>query len=351
MSDVESSSRRRPARRAVRLKDVAEHLNLSTATVSLVLNRSPAAGSIPRETHERVLAAVEELGYRPNLLARSLRKQRTHSIGVLVPEISEGYAAEIMNGVETYLREAGYFYLLASHRSKQDQLEEYLRLLQDRHVEGFIVLAARLERPLDLPTIAISGHRELEGVANVVLDERLGATLALEHLKELGHRRIAFFRGPPSNVDTAVRWHAIEQVAAELQIEIRPELVVETSGISYGEAFYREGYARAQELLETGVRFTALLAFNDILAMGAIRGFLDAGLTVPGDLSVVGVDDIEIASFFNPSLTTVRQPLQEMGQTASRVLLANLEGADLPARVVVEPQLIVRNSTGSVSRS
>ncbi len=337
-------------RKPVRLKDVAEHLNLSPATVSIVLNRSPVAKSIPQATHDRVFAAAEELGYRPDFLARSLRNRRTFSIGVLVPEISEGYASEVMVGVETHLRREGYFYLLASHRSKPDLLEEYLNLLQDRLVEGFIVLAAQLEKPLDLPVIAVSGHRELEGVANVAVDEFLGARLALDHLTELGHERIAFFRGPPWNADAPYRWQAIQEVAGQMGIEIHPDLVVETSGISYGEVFFEQGYIHAQQLLKTGIDFTALFAFNDFSAIGAIRGFLDAGLRVPEDISVVGFDDIQVASFFNPSLTTVRQPLEEMGETAGRVLLESLAGADLPQQVVIEPELVVRASTGGARK-
>lgn len=348
MPSQEKSQQTQRKRKAVRLKDVAEYLNLSTSTVSLVLNRSPVAKSIPQETHERVLSAVKELGYRPNFLARSLRNRRTFSIGVLVPEISEGYAAEVMRGVETHLKREGYFYLLASHLSQPDLLEEYMNLLQDRLVEGFIVLAAKLEKPLDLPTISISGHKDIEGVTNLYVDEHLGAQLALEHLRELGHERIAFFRGPPSNADAPFRWHAVQDVAAEMEIEIRPELVMGTNGISYGEVFYKEGYSRAKALLEGGHDFTALYAFNDFSAIGAIRCFLDAGLRVPGDISVVGFDDIQVSSFFNPSLTTVRQPLEEMGETSGRVLLEVLAGGTLPRKVVVEPELVVRESTGPV---
>jgi LacI family transcriptional regulator len=335
-------------RKAVRLKDVAEHLGLSPATVSLVLNQSPVAESIPQRTHDRIFAAVKKLGYRPNFLARSLRNRRTFSIGVLVPEISEGYASEVMHGVETHLRQEGYFYLLASHQSKPDLFEEYVNLLQDRLVEGFIVLAAQLETPLDLPTIAVSGHRTLEGVANVHVDETLGAQLALQHLIDLGHERIAFFKGPPWNADAPFRWQAIQDVASELGVEISPDLVVQTTGISYGEVFFEQGYTHAQDLLKTGAEFTALSAFNDFSAIGAIRGFLDAGLRVPEDISVIGFDDIQIASFFNPSLTTIRQPLQEMGATAGRILLENLAGGNLPKKVMVEPELIVRSSTGPV---
>ncbi|MDH5423347.1 MAG: LacI family transcriptional regulator, partial [Acidimicrobiia bacterium] len=195
----------RPRERAVRLKDVADDLGLSPATVSLVLNRSPVADSIPRRTHERVFAAAERLNYRPNLLARSLRSQRTYSIGVLVPEISEGYAAGIMRGIEHHLSDKGYFYLLASHRSRGDLLEEYLAVLQDRSVEGFILLASRLEQTPPLPAVAVSNHQHLPGVTNVVVDHDLAAKLALRHLTDLGHEDIAVFPGAPDNADAEDR--------------------------------------------------------------------------------------------------------------------------------------------------
>ncbi len=338
------------SRKTVRLKDVAEHLGLSPATVSLVLNRSPVANAIPAATQERVFAAARELNYRPNLLARSLRSQRTFSIGVLVPEISEGYAAGVMRGVEAYLSQEGYFYLLASHRSKPDLLEEYLAVLRDRSVEGYILLASRLEQPPELPTVVVSGHRELAGVTNVVIDHDRAARLALEHLLELGHRRIAVFRGAPDNADAEDRWRAIREVADTLGVGIRPELTVEIAGSDYGGGFYKEGYRAGRSLVESGNDFTALFAFNDISAIGAMRALLDSGKSVPGDVSVVGFDDIQSAAFHNPGLTTVRQPLREMGEIAGRTLLDRLTTeASEPAWVTVEPTLVVRDSTGPVT--
>ena len=336
----------RPRERAVRLKDVADDLGLSPATVSLVLNRSPVADSIPRRTHERVFAAAERLNYRPNLLARSLRSQRTYSIGVLVPEISEGYAAGIMRGIEHHLSDKGYFYLLASHRSRSDLLEEYLAVLQDRSVEGFILLASRLEQTPPLPAVAVSNHQHLPGVTNVVVDHDLAAKLALRHLTDLGHEDIAVFPGAPDNADAEDRWRAIRETAPTLGIDIRPELTIEISGEDYGGGFYKGGYAGARKLIESGARFTALFAFNDISAIGAMRAFLDAGLRVPEDVSVVGFDDIQSAAFHNPGLTTVRQPLRKMGIIAASALLRRLaKEPDTVRTVTVEPQLIVRGTT------
>ena len=332
--------------RPVRLKDVAEYLDLSTATVSLVLNRSPVADAIPEATQERVFAAAKELNYRPNFIARSLRSRRTYSVGVLVPEISEGYAANVMRGVEAHLVQEGYFYLLASHQSKPERLDEYLKLLEERLVEGFILLAAQIETPPNLPTVVVSGHRRIRGVTNVVLDQERAAELALNHLTELGHQEIAFFRGAPANADASSRWEAIRRVAKEIGIEVRSELVRETGGANYGEAFYREGYQEAKALIETGRDFSALFAFNDISAIGAMRAFFDAGMKVPDDVSIVGFDDIQSARFLNPSLTTVRQPLRAIGERAGQVLLERLAGRETLAEVVVEPEFVIRASTG-----
>lgn len=365
----------------VTLKAVAEYLSLSPATVSVVLNRSPVADSIPQETKDRVLAAARELNYRPNYLARSLRGKRSFSVGVLVPEISEGYAAGVMSGLEDHLIEAGYFYLMASHRSKNDLLDEYLKHLEDRSVEGFILVAAQLEKAPPLPTVVVSGHRPFPSVTNVILDHDTAAQIALTHLTALGHERIAFFRGAPGNVDAEYRWRAIVETARSMAIEMRPELSLQLVGKAYGAVFspeegYQEGYAYGQKLLQaaaiapqtgqeilpdaggeitplsTRLPFTALFAFNDISAIGAMRAFLDAGLRIPEDVSVIGFDDIQSAAFHNPSLTTVRQPLQKMGETAGEILLRRLAGGNsFPEFVTVEPELVVRASTGPVRAS
>ncbi len=350
MPDKSQRSGGRSGKR-VTLKAVAEYLKLSPATVSVVLNRSPVADSIPRETQERVFAAVRKLHYRPNYLARSLRGMRSLSVGVLVPEISEGYAAGVMSGVEGHLIHEGYFYLVASHRSQPDLVEEYLNVLEDRSVEGFILVAAQIATAPRLPTVAVAGHKKLEGVTNVVIGHERAAHLALSHLAELGHERIAFFKGHEYSADTEERWRSILEAADGLGIEVRPERTVQLVGdftehIFSAEEGYQEGYVFGQKLLAQNPDFTALFAFNDISAIGAMRAFLDAGLRIPEDVSVVGFDDIQSAAFHNPSLTTVRQPLREMGDIASKILLRRLAGDSYPDFVTVEPELMIRASTG-----
>jgi LacI family transcriptional regulator len=259
-----------------------------------------------------------------------------------------------MSGIERYLLGEGYFYLVASHRrSKPDLLENYLRLLEDRMVEGLILVASRLEDAPHLPTVVVSGRTPVGGVTHVVVDHDLAAWLALTHLADLGHRRIAFFKGQPESSDTEDRWRAISETAATLGLEVHSELVLQLGDRATGQVFsaedaYLEGWSYGSRLVEGGAEFTALFAFDDVAAIGAMRAFVEAGLTIPDDVSVVGFDDIQSAAFQNPGLTTVRQPLREMGETAARLLLQSLDREDPPDGdfVTMEPELVVRGSTG-----
>ena len=332
----------------VSLKFLAEHLGLSPATVSLVINRSPSAKSIPHRTQERIREAARELNYRPNFMARSLRAQRSFTIGVVVPEISEGYAALVLSGIEDHLLEEGYFYFVVSHRHRADLIEEYPRLLQQRAVEGLIAVDTVCQKGVPIPVVAVSGHREVEGVTNIVLDHARAAKLAMEHLAQLGHRKIAYIKGQEFSSDTEIRWEAERAAAKELGLEIDERLVGQLDGESPSPEV---GYGVTRKLLAAGEEFTALFAFNDISAIGAIRALREAGRRVPEDVSVVGFDDIQSAAFQNPGLTTVRQPLREMGVIAAETLLRRISApakTPYPKAITVEPELIVRESTARV---
>lgn len=338
-----AKTRPRTTTRAVSLRSLADHLGLSPATVSLVINRSPVADSIPADTKERILAAAVKLKYRPNFMARSLRKQRSFTVGVIVPEISEGYAALVLGGIEDLLLQEGYFYFVASHRHKDDLIEEYPKLLFERSVEGIIAVDTPYTQPLSIPVVTVSGHTTCAGVSRVVLDHGRAAELALEHLFELGHRRIAFIKGQAFSSDTETRWRAITEAAAKLGLRVNAKLVAQLQGDSPGSEL---GYAVTRQLLRGGEAFTALFAFNDISAIGAIRALRESKLRVPDDVSVVGFDDIQSAAFQNPPLTTVKQPLRKMGKLAARTVLERIQNEALdPGIVVVEPQLVVRGTT------
>jgi DNA-binding LacI/PurR family transcriptional regulator len=329
------------------LRSLADELGLSPASVSLVLNRAPAAKAIPPATQERIRAAAERFNYRPNTIAKSLRHRRTLTVGVLVPEISEGYAALVISGIEDALLQAGYLYFVTSHRHRADLVEEYPRLMLDRAVDGLILVDTPLRAPLPVPVVAVSGHDEVEGLTNIVLDHVQAAAHAIAHLKELGHRRIAYIKGQRFSSDTTVRWTTIHEAARAHKLPIDRALVGELDGES---PLPDLGYKVTRRLLAVTPRFTALFAFNDISALGAIRAIRESGLRVPEDVSVIGFDDIASAAYQNPGLTTVRQPLYEMGQRAADTLVARMERPDqpVPGTISLAPSLVVRGTTARV---
>ena len=323
---------------------LADFLGLSPATISLVINRSPVADSIPLETKERIFAAARKFNYHPNFMARSLRKQRSFTVGVIVPEISEGYAALVMSGIEDMLLREGYFYFVASHRHKPDLIAEYPQLFTQRGAEGLIAVDSPVAEGLRMPVVAVSGHQQTAGVTNILLNQNRAAQLALEHLYGLGHRSIAFIQGQNFSSDTEVRWDAIRTAARKIGVRVDKNLTIQLEGDSPSSEL---GYQVTRKLLAGGRPFTALFAFNDISAIGAIRALREAGRRVPEDVSVVGFDDIQSAAYQNPGLTTVRQPLRHMGELAAETLLGRIAapGMPHPATITVEPELIVRQST------
>jgi DNA-binding LacI/PurR family transcriptional regulator len=328
----------------VSLKTLAAYLKLDPATVSVVLNDVPGR-SIPETTRERIRAAARKFHYEPSFLARSLRNRRTMTIGILVPVLADGYHAEVMTGIGDRLLEEKYFYFIAHHRHRADLIEEYPRLLVGRGAEGIIAIDTHLVHKLPLPVVAIAGHRRISGVTNIVLDHHRAAELALRHLYDLGHRKIAFMRGQPYSADSDGRWRAIVKVASDLGLPIRPELTIQLDKDLTSPEL---GYPVVERLLAHHRSFTAVLSFNDMSAIGSTRALHDAQLRVPQDVSVVGFDDIKEAAFQTPSLTTIRQPLHSMGTLAVEILLGRIRspGVPSPPDVAVEPELVIRESTG-----
>lgn len=329
----------------VSLKQLAAHLGLNPATVSVVLNDVPGR-SIPQTTRDRIKAAAKELNYQPSLLARSLRNRRTLTIGILLPELGDGYHAEVMSGVGDQLMNAGYFYFTTHHRHRKALVEDYTRMLVGRGAQGILAIDTLLEHSIPVPVVAIAGHRHIEGVTNVVLDHKRAAELALRHLHSLGHRNIAFMRGQSFSSDSDERWNSMVEVANQLGLEIRPELVVHLDRDLTSPEL---GYPVVQQLLLSKCPFTALVAFNDISAMGAIRALQDFDLRVPSDVSVIGFDDIRAAAYTLPRLTTIRQPLAEIGRIATQCLLNRIHGTAVSRdEIAVEPELVIRESTAPV---
>jgi DNA-binding LacI/PurR family transcriptional regulator len=333
--------------RPATLKMLADYLDLSPATVSIVLNNSPVAESIAPATKQRVHAAAKKFAYRPNLHARMLRSHLTNTIGVIVPELSEGYVTGVMLGVEQYLLQEGFLYFTVSHLGQSDLRDEYQELLMRRRVDGLLLVNTELSINAPLPIVGVSIHSDAPAVTNVMLDHTVAARMALRHLYDLGHRRIAFMKGQRYSLDSETRWQSIATIAQEIGIVVHPELCIFLEKNIWTPEL---GYPPVRDLLARTRDFTAIFCFNDTSAIGAVRAIEDAGLNCPRNISVIGFDDIIVAEYFNPRLTTVRQPLHKMGSEAARLLVQRIQSPEQPhqQQVWFEPELIVRESTMAI---
>lgn len=330
----------------ITLKELAATLALSQSTVSRVINGGAAVHRIAEETQKRVLQAAAHYGYSANTVAKSLREKRTFTIGVIVPEISEGYSTAVLGGIEDEMLKDGFFYFVVSHRHRADLLDGYVRTMLARSVEGIIAVDTAIGYELPVPLVSVSGHKQRHSTVSIELDHGEAALLALEHLKSLGHRRIAFIKGQTFSSDSKQRWQAIVDTARDLDLTIDPQLVTELRGAEPGPG---PGFEVTQGLLQTKRPFSAIFAFNDTTAIGAILALREAGLRVPVDVSVVGFDDVLIAATSNPPLTTIHQPLRSMGQAAATALLGLIHdgtGNPHPSVTTIHPKLVVRDSTG-----
>jgi LacI family transcriptional regulator len=257
----------------------------------------------------------------------------------------------LISGIESKLGEAKFNYFVESHRFAPAQIENSPDSLMDRLVEGMIFINTPLRKSMPVPVVAISDITRAPGVSRIVINNYEIARLSLEHLKALGHTRMAFFKGPEQNGDTEARWAAILRASHELGLEVKPELTV-TLGTYFSTnqiPMMQRGYDAAATLLRDRKRFTAVLAFNDKSAIGAIRAIEDQSLQVPWDISVIGVDDLEFSAYSSPRLTTIRQPLILMGAAAASTLLREINGEGVPEETVLQPELVVRESTGPAS--
>jgi len=333
----------------ITLAELAKRLKLTKGTVSAVLNDSPYARSIPEHTKERIKAAAREFNYQPNFFARTLRKKRTFTIGVIAEEIGDPYGGMIISGIEKRLSIHKYFFLTGIHRHDPKLLQQYFEILIARGIEGLITVDTVLKKAPPLPAVAVAGHCVLDGVTNIVLDHHRAAELALDHLYGQGHREIAVIRGQVFSSDSEARWQAIRSYAEKLGVPIADDAIGQ---LMTDDPSPQQGYLITKELLQRNQRFSALFTYNDIASIGAIRAIRESGLRVPEDISVIGFDDIREAAYHVPSITTVRQPLRKMGSIAAQTIIDRIEGAETyPAQIAIEPELVIRESTGPASTS
>jgi LacI family transcriptional regulator len=348
---------------AVTMRDVATQSGFSPATVSIVLNNAPLARYIAPATKKRIEEVARKLGYRPNAMARFLRSKRTHSVGVMFFDITDPFCTMVMRGIENSLYQQSYVPIFADAHNQRNRFERYLEMLLERHVEALIVVANWLFVDIQLlgdlakrniPAATIGWELPGNVISSVVVDNEIGARLALEHLYQLGHRKIAFIRGPKMLIDSAPRWRGIQKFAQSAGLEIDPVLVQQLPESLDPTSSFEAGFRLAEELLQRKKKFTALMAFDDLSALGAIRALTKAGVKVPEQCSVTGFDDVAPSFFSAPSLTTVRQPMEAMGGLAVNIIMeginASLEKREWTiANQKMSPELVIRESTRAVS--
>jgi LacI family transcriptional regulator len=346
----------------VTIRDVAKASGFSSTTVSIVLNNAPLARYIPPSTKKKIEVAAKKLGYRPNLFARSLRSKRSNTVGVMVFDMTDPFCTMILRGIENTLYQASYLPILTDVHNERSRFERYLEMLLDRRIEALIVIANWVVLDINLlgdlekssiPTAMIGCEMKTDSISSVIVDNEVGGHVALEHLHSLGHRKIAFIRGPKAIADTSPRWRGIRNCAKECDLEIDARLVMDLPESRDPISSFESGYKLTEDLIRQKRPFTAVVAFDDMSAFGAIRALNKAGVRVPEQCSVIGFDDVATSAIYTPSLTTVRQPMEAMGTSAVGIVLdginAVLEKREIAAtHRKVAPELVVRESTRSL---
>jgi LacI family transcriptional regulator len=336
----------------ISLRDLAAYLGLSRTTVSLVLNNSPVAQALTPETRERVLKAAAELHYKANYFARMLNNKRSQMVGVLSPDFGEGYDSQLLTAIERVLINRNYLYFVSSHHWDKALIQQRLQVFAERGAEGMILINTHAPSGSALPMVSIGSWECDFPATRITVDNAYGIRQALEHLHALGHRKIAFLRGQALSSDAEARWTACIEAARELHLRIAKENVVQLMLIRDGLNPIREGYIACSQLLKSSQGFTALVAFNDLSAIGAINALRDAGKRIPEDVSVIGFDDIQAASIIQPALTTIRQPLERMGMLAATEILARIENPAMePRNILLKPELMIRQSSAACPQS
>ncbi len=343
----------------VTLSDVARACNLSVSTVSIVLSEAPLSHHVAEATRQRIRTMASRLGYHPDVHARSLRRRRTQTIGVLAYDLSDPFCVPVLHGIEEALQPARYFSLQVNAQAQRKLFDRYLRMILERRAEGVIVVASWIFDEADLLTEVEKNHvpivivgRDLTArcIPSVLVDNQAGGAVAMRHLLSLGHVRIAVVRGPEELFDSEPRWAGFRAAATEAGVRLDPRLVYQLPNQVDPRSSFEGGRRFASQMLASGAEFTAVLAFDDLTALGVVRGLTEAGLHIPDDCSVVGFDDILPASVCTPGLTTTRQPLEEMGQLAAQCLLETLNPIEdnhkRRSRLqMLAPELVVRAST------
>jgi LacI family transcriptional regulator len=339
--------KKRGQRVNVTIKDIAEKAHVSYATVSRALN---GKYGVKPDTREKILAIAGRLNYRPNAIARGLVKNQTHTLGLVIPDITNPFFPEVARGIEDAAQEAGFSLFLCNTNWEEDKEARYLSLLQEKRVDGVIIAPiADQERVLEqalsprLPLVYVSRAPRETRRSFVVIDNVRGGFLATEHLIRQGYQSIGFIGALGSSLSIDERLEGYKSAFAKYGLRVEERVVL------FGNFKRETGYNLIRRLIAEGEPPRAVFAENDLLALGVMQGAREAGLSVPGDLAVIGFDDIPFASFPEVQLSTIAQPKYAMGKTAVELLIAAIEQEKQPGAAVqqifLEPKLIVRRSS------
>lgn len=333
----------------VSIKDIAKVMNISYSTVSRALNNSPR---VKLETRELIQRKAVEMGYLPSAIARSLVTRRTNTIGIVVTKITDLFFAEVIQGIEETAVNRGYSVILTNSDGKPDYELAAIQTLRERRVDGIILVAAcasteakqRLfaSPEIETPIVIINNVHQQHVGYSIETDNLGGGRAATQHLLDFGHRRIAYIAGPSNEWDSVERQQGYEQALQGAGISLDPML------IGRGTNFAQGGLTAMQQLLALPDPPTAVFCYNDVTALGAIRAASATGRRIPQDLSIIGFDDIALAPYFEPPLTTIAQAKREMGEKAVQMVLDLLAGKPVVEKWVLPSELTVRESTGVV---
>jgi LacI family transcriptional regulator len=326
-----------------------------------VLSDAPLSQNVAASTRKLIRATAQQMGYYPDAYARSLRRRRSQTIGVLAFDLSDPFCIPTVHGIQAGLQEASYVSLLMDAQTQRGLFDGYLQKILEQRAEGVIVIASWIFEETNLladieknhvPVVIVGRDLTARGISSVLVDNDAGGALGMRHLLELGHRQIAVIRGPKELFDSEPRWAGAQRAAAEAEVALDPKLVFQLPGLVDPTSGFEGGVLFSRRMLASGRPFTAVLAFDDLTALGVVRGLTEAGLRVPQDCSVLGFDDVLPAAVATPGITTIRQPLKEMGLQAARWMVETLgqKAEHSPRLHKAEPELVVRMSSARPAR-
>jgi len=341
---------RRKPKRKVTIRDVADLVGVHHSTVSRALSPDKRDKISPAVV-KKVEKAAKNLGYVPNIVASSLKQNRTYTVGVLIPDLMNPLFPPIIRGIQDTAEAAGYTVITANTDDEEKKESDALRMMQGRSIEGVIIATARREDPIveqcianDIPFVLVNRTVDRDSVNAVILDEDYGVRSILDHLMNLKHTRIAHIAGPQH---TSTGFHRAKTFGDYLRTHNLASDLIESAQ----KFTVEEGRRVFNQLLARDNSFTAIVAGNDLLALGCIDAMRDVGLLVPDNISITGYDDVSFLERMNPALTTVQVPKYEMGSQATKTLLDLIGGENMaPVVLRMQPRLVIRNSTAVASR-